>query len=277
MNILTELTTTSHSQICVYHEIVHNKTIVESFTARGVRFVDSLAEVPHDALVLFSAHGVSPALRAEAAARGLTTVDATCPLVQRLHRQVRSYAQKGYHIIFIGYAGHDEAVGTLGEAPDQMSLVSTQDDIARLSPPEHVPLVCLMQTTLLASFSRDMLDALRKRFPHLMVPNHCGICRATQEHQDAIRRLPFVPDLVLVVGSRTSSNSQRLLEVAREKGSDALLIDTAEEIPLDRLTGHEHIVITAGASAPESVVQRCVARLIDTFPDAEITPDKPGV
>jgi 4-hydroxy-3-methylbut-2-enyl diphosphate reductase len=264
INILEDVVRNEKDRVYVYHEIVHNAWVVRDFQRRGGVFLESLDDVPDGALLLFSAHGVSPQIRAEAAARGIRTIDATCPLVHRIHQQVRDYAESGYRVIFIGKRGHDEVVGTLGEAPDATTLVSSLDEIASL--PDFPPtqrMTYLTQTTLSVSQAAKIVDALRERYPQLEDPNVEGICYATQQRQDVVRRLAPQHDLTIVVGSVNSSNSKRLADVSREVGVPAYLVDGVEDLPWEALKSDSAVLITAGASAPESVFQTCVHFLRD--------------
>jgi 4-hydroxy-3-methylbut-2-en-1-yl diphosphate reductase len=244
----------------VYHEIVHNKYVVERFLRRGVVFVEDLEEVPEGAPLLYSAHGVAPQVREQARRRRLRAIDATCPLVTKVHLEAVKYARDGYTIILIGHEGHDEVIGTMGEAPDRMILVETAADVEALTiRPEKV--AYLTQTTLSVDDANVVIAALRRKFPHIANPPKDDICYATQNRQDAIRQLAPRTDLVLVLGSRNSSNSLRLAEIARSLGRRAYLIDGASEIRPEWLEGVQTVLITAGASAPETVVQECVAFL----------------
>jgi 4-hydroxy-3-methylbut-2-en-1-yl diphosphate reductase len=241
----------------VYHEIVHNKYVVERFKKRGVVFVEDLEEVPVGAPLLYSAHGVSPQVRELARARKLQAIDATCPLVTKVHLEAVKYAREGYTILLIGHEGHDEVIGTMGEAPDRMILVETAEDVERLEiDPEKI--AYLTQTTLSVDDANVVIAALRKKFPQIANPPKDDICYATQNRQDAIRQLAPRADLVLVLGSQNSSNSRRLQEIASSLGPHAHLIDGVAEIRPEWLDGVETVLITAGASAPEDVVQQCV-------------------
>jgi 4-hydroxy-3-methylbut-2-enyl diphosphate reductase len=249
----------------VYHEIVHNRWVVERFCRLGVVFVDDLYEVPEGAHVLYSAHGVSPAIRQLAAERHLQTVDATCPLVTKVHREAIRYASAGYTVILIGHAGHDEVVGTMGEAPEAFRLVQTLDDVDRVEVLDPEKLVYLTQTTLSVTDAAKIIGRLRQRFPSIVGPAKEDICYATQHRQEAVRTLAPKADAVLVVGSRNSSNSRRLAELAQSCGVPTHLIDGPADIDLGWFSGAETVLITAGASAPEDVVQECVALLQDRF------------
>jgi 4-hydroxy-3-methylbut-2-enyl diphosphate reductase len=255
--------------VYVYHEIVHNSRVVKHYADFGVRFVQSLDEVPEFSVLMFSAHGVSPEVRCDAERKSLHIIDATCPLVSQVHRAVKRYASQGFHVIYIGHPGHDEVVGTIGEAPEQITVISTESDVQalvenRLQEYSELKLACLMQTTLSVTETRKIVESLQKHFPDIEVPGK-GICYATQNRQEAVRQLAQLADFALVVGSANSSNSRRLREIAEQQGIIARLIDGAEEIDLRWLTGHETLLITAGASAPEHIVQACVQRLRDAF------------
>ncbi len=241
----------------VYHEIVHNKYVVERFKRRGVVFVESLDEVPEGSPLLYSAHGVSPQIRAEARGRRLKAIDATCPLVTKVHLEAVKYASEGYTIVLIGHEGHDEVIGTMGEAPERMILVETADDVAALTI-NPAKMAYLTQTTLSVDDANIVIDALRAKFPQIANPPKDDICYATQNRQEAVRELAAEADLVLVLGSQNSSNSKRLAEIANALGPHAHLIDGVGEIRAEWLDGAEIVLITAGASAPEDVVQECV-------------------
>ncbi len=246
----------------VRKEIVHNQAVVEDFRKRGVIFIDDLDEVPDDALVVFSAHGISPAVRQEADRRGLRTVDATCPLVTRVHRSVQKHAAKGRPIILIGHAGHDEVIGTTGEAPDQVHLVESVADVARLQLSDDTEVAYVTQTTLGVDETAEIIAALQKRFVNLLQPGKDDICYATTNRQEAVKALVEQGvSYLLVVGSTNSSNSVRLCEVARRRGAEAALVDGPDQLPLDDLAAHATLGLTAGASAPERLVQEVVVRL----------------
>jgi 4-hydroxy-3-methylbut-2-enyl diphosphate reductase len=246
----------------VYHEIVHNKYVVERFQRRGVAFVESLEEVPVGAPLLYSAHGVSPQIREQARARKLQAIDATCPLVTKVHLEAVKYAKEGYTIVLIGHEGHDEVIGTMGEAPDRMILVETADDVERLTiTPDKI--AYLTQTTLSVDDANIVIAALRRKFPHIANPPKDDICYATQNRQDAVRQLAAGTDLVLVLGSQNSSNSRRLQEIASSLGPHAHLIDAVDEIQPEWLAGVQTVLITAGASAPEDLVQEVIDFLRD--------------
>jgi 4-hydroxy-3-methylbut-2-enyl diphosphate reductase len=244
--------------IYVYHEIVHNKYVVDTFRAKGAVFVDSLDEVPQEATLLFSAHGVSPQIRRLARERRLRAIDATCPLVTKVHIEAVRFAREGYTILLIGHEGHDETIGTMGEAPQAMILVESVEDADQLHFPPDAKLAYLTQTTLSVDDANRIIDRLKQRFPQLVGPPKEDICYATQNRQEAIRLLAHQGDLVLVLGSQNSSNSQRLKELALETGVPARLIDGARDIDDRWFDGVQTVVITAGASAPESVVEECL-------------------
>jgi 4-hydroxy-3-methylbut-2-enyl diphosphate reductase len=247
--------------VYVYHEIVHNRHVVESFQNRGVTFVNEVSEVPPGALIVYSAHGISPAVRAAARARTLTEVDATCPLVTKVHMEVQRYARDGYTIFFVGHRNHDEAVGTVGEAPQSIVVVESPEEVeaAQVADPDRVAFVT--QTTLSVSEAMRTVAALKQRFPNIRFPVKDDICYATTNRQAAVSQLSEEADLVLVVGSRNSSNSMRLVETARAAGKAAYLIDDDSELNPEWVRGVESVLITAGASAPEHLVQKLIQRL----------------
>jgi 4-hydroxy-3-methylbut-2-enyl diphosphate reductase len=251
--------------IYVFHEIVHNKHVVERFVREGAVFVDAVEEVPEGAVLLFSAHGVAPEVRRVAADRRLRAIDATCPLVTKVHLEAIKYARAGYRLILIGHEGHDEVIGTMGQAPDAFTLVETDEEVDSLSFGPTDRLAYLTQTTLSVDDASRIIARLKERFPQIVGPPKDDICYATQNRQEAVRLLSEDADLTLVLGSRNSSNSQRLAELARERGIPAFLIDGADEIDAGWFDGVETVVITAGASAPESVVQDCVRWLAERF------------
>jgi 4-hydroxy-3-methylbut-2-en-1-yl diphosphate reductase len=244
--------------IYVRKEIVHNKRVVGDLAGRGAVFVDELDEVPDGSTVVFSAHGVSPAVRAEASVRGLSVIDGTCPLVSKVHAEARRFAADGYTVALIGHAGHEEVEGTLGEAPESMVLVQTPDDVAALAGEK---IAYLMQTTLSVDEASSVAGALRERFPDLRGPGSDDICYATTNRQASVREVAAATDVVLVAGSKNSSNSVRLVEVCERAGTPAYLIDGASDIELDWLAGVTRIGVTAGASAPPAVVSEIVSAL----------------
>jgi 4-hydroxy-3-methylbut-2-en-1-yl diphosphate reductase len=245
--------------VYVRKQIVHNTHVVADLERRGAVFVDELSEVPDGATVVFSAHGVSPAVRADAEQRRLTAVDATCPLVSKVHVEARRFASEGFLVALIGHAGHEEVEGTLGEAPEAMALVETTADVARLRPDDPSKVAYLMQTTLAVDEAADISDALRERFPAARAPGSDDICYATTNRQQAVRAVAAESDLVLVAGSANSSNSARLVETARRAGTPAHLIDGPSDIQLAWLAGVSTIGLTAGASAPPAVVEDIIA------------------
>ena len=251
--------------IYVYHEIVHNRHVVDRFQGEGVRFVDQLTDVPEGATLLFSAHGVSPEVRRVARERRLRTIDATCPLVTKVHLEAIKYAEAGYTIVLIGHAGHDEVIGTMGEAPGAFVLVESPEDVDRLELADNAKIAYLTQTTLSVDDANRIIRRLRERFPWIEGPPKEDICYATQNRQEAVSQLSALADLVLVVGSQNSSNSQRLAEIAADRGIPGHLIDGPTDIDLAWFDGVETVVVTAGASAPETVVQDCVAFLRRRF------------
>jgi 4-hydroxy-3-methylbut-2-en-1-yl diphosphate reductase len=244
--------------VYVRKEIVHNKHVVEQLRARGAVFVDEETEVPEGATVVFSAHGVSPQVHANAAALDLRTIDATCPLVTKVHVEAKKFASEGYTIVLVGHAGHEEVEGTMGEAPDSIVLIETEADVDALEVPDPERVAFISQTTLSVDETDAIIRRLRERFPHITGPRTDDICYATTNRQAAVKQLAELCDLVLVIGSRNSSNSNRLVEVAREYGADSHLIDNESQVCDDWLEGVETLGITSGASAPEELVQRLV-------------------
>jgi 4-hydroxy-3-methylbut-2-enyl diphosphate reductase len=244
--------------VYVRKEIVHNKHVVEELRGRGAIFVDSEDEVPEGSTVVFSAHGVAPSVYANAQRRRLATIDATCPLVTKVHREARKFATEGYTIVLIGHSGHEEVEGTMGEAPDRIVLVENEADVDALEVPDASRIAYISQTTLSVEETRSIIARLRERFPGIVGPRTDDICYATTNRQAAVRQLARQCDLVLVIGSRNSSNSNRLVEVARELGADAYLIDNETEVDASWLDGKRVVGITSGASAPEALVQRLV-------------------
>jgi 4-hydroxy-3-methylbut-2-en-1-yl diphosphate reductase len=249
----------------VFHEIVHNRPVVERFRKRGVVFVDQLSEVPDGSYLLYSAHGVSPKIREESRRRGLIAIDATCPLVTKVHMEAIRFAKERYTIILIGHEGHDEVIGTMGEAPHCIRLVENAEDVAKLDLPDDAKVAYLTQTTLSVDDANIVIAALEKRFPEIVGPSKDDICYATQNRQEAVKDLAAEADLVLVLGSQNSSNSLRLAELANAVGKPAYLIDGAHELNPRWFDGVETVLITAGASAPEDVVVECVEHLKRRF------------
>ena len=250
--------------VYVRKEIVHNKHVVEQLRERGAIFVDELQdEIPEGAVTVFSAHGVSPAVHADAERRGLRTIDATCPLVTKVHREVVKFAREGYTIVLIGHAGHEEVEGTMGEAPEHTVLVETEADVDALEVEDPSKVAYVSQTTLSVDETRAIIGRLRERFPGITGPRTDDICYATTNRQAAVKQMAAHCDLVLVIGSQNSSNSQRLVEVARDLGAEAHLIDNAGQIDENWLESKRVVGISSGASAPEELVQR----LVDFFRD----------
>ena len=245
--------------VYVRKEIVHNKHVVAQLHARGAIFVESETEVPAGATVVFSAHGVAPSVHANAHARSLHTIDATCPLVTKVHVEAKKFASEGYTIVLIGHAGHEEVEGTMGEAPGHIVLIETEADAERLEVKDPTKVAYISQTTLSVDETQAIIDRLRERFPAIVGPRTDDICYATTNRQAAVKQLARECDLVLVIGSRNSSNSNRLVEVAREHGADSYLIDNEDEVREEWLTGKRVVGITSGASAPEELVQRLIA------------------
>jgi 4-hydroxy-3-methylbut-2-enyl diphosphate reductase len=249
----------------VYHEIVHNRHVVEHFVKRGVIFVDTIDDVPERGTVVFSAHGVSPAVRRRAEQRQCTMIDATCPLVTKVHTEAIRYARQGYKILLIGHAGHDEVVGTVGEAPDAITIVQSAEDVEKLPFTQEDKIAYITQTTLSMDDANVIIGAIRRKYPHVKEPPSEDICYATTNRQRAVRLLAHDADLVLVVGSKNSSNSLRLTEIAESSGTRAYLVDDVSEIDSKWLEGVEMLLLTAGASAPEHLVQEITEHLMQEY------------
>jgi 4-hydroxy-3-methylbut-2-en-1-yl diphosphate reductase len=244
--------------VYVRKEIVHNKHVVEELAERGAIFVDQETEVPEGATVVFSAHGVAPSVHANAEKRQLRTIDATCPLVTKVHVEARKFAEQGYTIVLIGHDGHEEVEGTMGEAPERIVLIESEEDVERLEvdDPDHIAYIS--QTTLSVDETQDIIVKLKEKFPNIVGPRTDDICYATTNRQLAVKQMAGECDLVLVIGSRNSSNSNRLVEVARFHGADSHLIDNETQVQEEWLEGTRVVGITSGASAPENLVQRLV-------------------
>jgi 4-hydroxy-3-methylbut-2-enyl diphosphate reductase len=247
--------------VYVRKEIVHNKHVVDQLRERGAVFVESETDVPEGATVVFSAHGVAPSVHANAQARSLRTIDATCPLVTKVHVEARKFAADGYTIVLVGHAGHEEVEGTMGEAPDSIVLIENEEDVEALEVPDPSRVAYISQTTLSVDETAEIIAALRRRFPAIVGPRTDDICYATTNRQAAVKQLASVCDLVLVIGSSNSSNSNRLVEVAREHGAESHLIDNELQVSEEWLVGKRVVGITSGASAPEELV----GRLLDYF------------
>ncbi|MFO1324211.1 MAG: 4-hydroxy-3-methylbut-2-enyl diphosphate reductase [Burkholderiales bacterium] len=247
--------------IYVRHEVVHNRFVVDDLNAKGAVFVETLEEVPAGATVVFSAHGVAKAVRVEAEARGLRVFDATCPLVTKVHVEVAKMREQGREIVMIGHAGHPEVEGTMGQSDGGIHLVESAGDVARLAVRDPDRLAYVTQTTLSVDDAADIVEALKARFPAIVGPKRDDICYATQNRQDAVKALAPQVDAVIVVGSPNSSNSNRLREVAAKRGVPAWMVDRAEELRPEWIAGKRRVGVTAGASAPEVLVQEVIARL----------------
>jgi 4-hydroxy-3-methylbut-2-enyl diphosphate reductase len=261
IEIVERALTLHGSPIYVRHEVVHNRTVVDDLRAKGAVFVEDLADVPVGGTVVFSAHGVSQAVRNDAQSRGLRVFDATCPLVTKVHVEVSRMREQGYEVVMIGHRGHPEVEGTMGQAGSGMHLVETVADVQALRPGDPGRLAYVTQTTLSVDDAASLVAALRARFPEIVGPKKDDICYATQNRQDAVKALARQSEVVLVVGSRNSSNSNRLQEVALNEGVPAYLIDTADDLDPRWLEGTGRVGVTAGASAPEILVRRLVDRL----------------
>jgi 4-hydroxy-3-methylbut-2-enyl diphosphate reductase len=251
--------------IYVFHEIVHNKHVVEDFEARGVTFVNDIDEVPEGGVVVYSAHGISPDVRNQSRERRLMEVDATCPLVTKVHLEVLRFAKEGYKIIFIGHKNHDEAIGTMGEAPESMVIVESVEDVERLPFGQDEKLAYVTQTTLSIYDANLLIDALKKKYPNIKNPPKEDICYATTNRQNAVSLWSPEVDFVLVIGSKNSSNSRRLVETAEAHGVPGALIDDARELDPTWLQGKKSVLVTAGASAPEHLVKGLLDRLERDF------------
>jgi 4-hydroxy-3-methylbut-2-enyl diphosphate reductase len=247
--------------IYVRHEIVHNQYVVEELRRRGAIFVDAIADIPEGSTVVFSAHGVSPEIRRQAEERSLKTIDATCPLVTKVHLEAVRFAKQGLWLILVGHSGHTEVEGTMGEVPERTILVQTIEDAEKIEVPEPDRVAYLTQTTLSVDETIEILAVLKRRFPKIRGPAREDICYATQNRQNAVKELAQKCDLVLVVGSPTSSNSNRLAEVARDHGTEAYLIDSARDLEPAWLEGKSMIGVSSGASTPEVLVEGLVAKL----------------
>ncbi|MGH7176951.1 MAG: 4-hydroxy-3-methylbut-2-enyl diphosphate reductase [Tepidisphaeraceae bacterium] len=265
IDVVDQVLTLRGPPVYVYHEIVHNRHVVDDFKRRGVVFVDEVEQVPRGSVIVYSAHGISPAIRAAAQSRGLIEVDATCPLVTKVHMEVLRYARDGYTIIFVGHRSHDEAVGTVGEAPGHIVVVETPEEVARLCVENPEKLAFVTQTTLSVSDAMRTIAALKERFPSIRHPAKDDICYATTNRQAAVTEFSSDADVVLVIGSANSSNSLRLVERAIENGCRAYLIDDASEIDRSWFDGAHCVLVTAGASAPDHLVQELVDRLRRDF------------
>jgi len=249
--------------VYVRHEIVHNRHVVDSLQKKGAIFVEEPIDAPRNSRLIFSAHGVSPATRQAAGDRKLDVTDATCPLVTKVHKEVERMRRDGYEIIMIGHSGHVEVEGTMGHAPESMHLVETVDDVARLDIQFPEKLGCVTQTTLSVDDTQEVMAALRKRFPQIQLPRQDDICYATQNRQNAIKELAKTCELVLIVGAPTSSNSNRLVEVAAKRGAKSYLISSAKDIDPQWIEGIESVGVSAGASTPEILVEAVIETLTE--------------
>jgi 4-hydroxy-3-methylbut-2-enyl diphosphate reductase len=247
--------------VYVRREIVHNRHVVEGLRAKGAIFVDELEEVPDGATVIFSAHGIAPSVREEAARRGLRVIDATCPLVTKVHLEAIRYAREGYAIVLIGHADHDEVIGTLGEAPDRIFVIDSAEEVTTLEVPDPERVAYLTQTTLSVDDTKDVIEALRRKFPRIVGPSRDDICYATQNRQAAVKTVAKDVDVVLVIGAANSSNANRLVEVSKSTGTRAYLINDVRDVRPEWLEGVRRVGVTAGASTPEVLVTDTVEAL----------------
>ena len=258
--------------VYVRHEIVHNRHVVDDLRAKGAIFIDDLTEVPHGARLIYSAHGVSPAVRAAAAERDLHVIDATCPLVTKVHVETSRMIKRDLQIVLIGHAGHVEVEGTLGHGGDRMQLVQSVEDVQTLEVRDPNRLGCVTQTTLSVDDTREIMDALRDRFPKITLPRKDDICYATQNRQDAVKKLSQEAAVVIVVGAPASSNSNRLVELAEKLGARSYLVETADQLDPAWVEGVSCVGVTAGASAPEVLVTEVIERL-EQFADGDFSID----
>ncbi len=256
--------------VYVRHEIVHNRTVVEDLRRKGAVFIEDPAQAPPGSLLIFSAHGVSPAVREAAASRGLRVIDATCPLVTKVHVETQRMAREGYEIVLVGHEGHVEVEGTMGQAPERVHLVQDAADVAGLDLDPEARVGCVTQTTLSVDDTREVLDALRERYPNVALPRKDDICYATQNRQNAVKELTRQADVVIVVGAPESSNSNRLAELAARSGARAYLVQHADDIQPEWLEEARCVGLTAGASAPEILVEQ-VAQRIAELADGEVS------
>lgn len=261
IQVVDQVLETIGPPVYVYHEIVHNRHVVETFVGRGVTFVNDIEEVPEGGLVVYSAHGISPAVRQAAARRKLKEVDATCPLVIKVHLEVLRFVRDGYKIVFVGHRNHDEAIGTVGEAPESITVIESAEEVNQLQFSDDEKLAYVTQTTLSMSDAANTIAALKKRFPHIIGPAKKDICYATTNRQNAVTELSPEVDIVLVVGSQNSSNSQRLVDRAKEAGKPAYLVDDQSEVDWGWFDGKHAVLVTAGASAPEHLVEELIDAL----------------
>lgn len=257
--------------VYVLHEIVHNSAVVARYTRQGVVFVDDLADIPAGQVVVFSAHGVAPAIYESAHAHGLRIVDASCPLVKKVHREAEKFSRQGIPVILIGHKGHQEMIGTAGYVrPDLLSIIEKETDIPKLTIPRDGPVAYLTQTTLSVSGTRSLIQALSARFPKLVGPAKSDICYATQVRQDAVIELAESSDLMIICGSPNSSNSNRLRDTAEQAGVESLIIDSSDELDMTRLIGKTRVGLSSGASVPADIVAAVIARIQQHYPDAQV-------
>ncbi|MEM1165010.1 MAG: 4-hydroxy-3-methylbut-2-enyl diphosphate reductase [Planctomycetota bacterium] len=265
IDVVDQLLDLVDEPVYVYHDIVHNKHVVDRFKDRGVTFVEDVNDVPEGSYVVFSAHGVSPAVKARATERSLTAIDATCPLVTKVHMEAIRYSKQGYTILLVGHANHQEVIGTTGEAPDAITVVETPEDVWAVDIPDPEMVVYLTQTTLSTDDAEVIISEIRKRFPNVKQPPSSDICYATTNRQRAVREIAPEADLCLVIGSKHSSNSVRLTEIAENVGCRGRLLDDVSELDDSWFEGVENVMVTAGASAPEDLVAGVCKALVERF------------
>ncbi len=270
IQIIEELLEIHDGTLYVRKEIVHNRDVVEGLRSRGVVFVEELSEVPNGSLTVFSAHGVAPLVRKQAAERGLCVVDATCPLVSKVHVEALRFAREGCFVLLIGHSGHDEVSGTLGQIPGRMALVESVADAETIAVPDPERVAVVTQTTLSLDDTRHIMDVLIRRFPAIRQPRYSDICYATQNRQGAVKELAKVADVVVVVGSQSSSNSERLRDCAIQAGKPAYLLDTPDALQAKWFTNKPIVGVTAGASSPETLVKRVVDRIRELVGDSTV-------
>ncbi len=257
--------------IYVYHDIVHNTHVINNFKARGVIFIEHIEDVPDESILIFSAHGVPPQVVSQAQAKNLTIIDATCPLVRKVHKESITYSNAGYSVILIGKRGHQEIIGTAGYVkPDLLNIVETIQDMENLSISTDKTVAYITQTTLSIDDTKEMITKLRQRFPNLISPPSLDICYATQNRQSAVKALARLVEIIIICGSPNSSNSNRLKEIGEKEGVTSLIIDNADELTLNHLTNKTKIGVSSGASVPQIIVDQVIKKITKAYPDTKI-------